>query len=153
MQTEVMPLVTGLPCNPDAEEYLEGLQELTQQLDRAMEAIVTRALSTLEDSLCRQRATCARMIDLSSHFVTRPTQSSTPGASVTSEPVPIEAELAGRITAAAKQLNLLNTRYSALLKHSGDTMQLFTRLFQSYSGSPHCPVRSQTNLHTWSCEL
>jgi hypothetical protein len=47
----------------------------------------------------------------------------------------------------------LNKRYSALLKHSGDTMRLFAGLFQSYSGPRPQAAAGRLQVNTWSCEL
>ena len=47
----------------------------------------------------------------------------------------------------------LNKRYSALLKHSGETMRLFAGLFRCYSDMPEQGSGFRNNVHTWSCEL
>jgi hypothetical protein len=147
--------VTQLPTNPgigplsqlEAEEYLESIRALAQELDRAMEAIAVRELSTFEESLHRQRAACANLADL-------PRRSAQRRAGHTgSNAAPVDAELAGRISAATTALLTLNSRYSALLKHSGDTMRLFAGLFRSYTGTTQQGMGMTTNLHTWSCEL
>lgn len=151
MQTEMLLSDVRSGSTLDAEEYLRGFQELTLQLNRAMEAIVVRSPSTFEDSLCRQRATCARMTDLSRRFAGKAVGESDLG--VDSETVLLDEDLSTRIRAAATALHALNKRYASLLKHSGDTMLLFSRMFQSYSGPAKQADGSRMNLRTWSCEL
>jgi len=147
MQTEEQqPNRTPIPPL-DAEDYIENLQTLAQELDRAMGAIVARALPTFEDSLCRQRAVCARLTAL-------PARSAQQQRHHPDLPLePLDENLAARILAAATHLNVLNQRYSALLKHSGETMRLFAGLFRSYSERGQQSAGSPITYRTWSCEL
>jgi hypothetical protein len=151
MQTAVTQLNINPGIGPlsqaEAEEYLESIRVLTQELDRAMEAIAVRELSTFEESLYRQRAACADLSDFPRRSAQR--RAGNPDAAA----APVDTELAARISAAATALLTLNKRYSALLKHSGDTMRLFAGLFRSYTGTTQQGMAMTTNLHTWSCEL
>jgi prophage DNA circulation protein len=151
MQTIVNPQrpSEALP-QVEAQEYLASLDSLARELDRAMEAVATRSLATFEDSVSRQQAVCARLSSEPGRAVKRRMDAVSEDAAADSAQ---DAELASRISEATATLMTLNRRYSALLKHSGDTMRLFAGLFRSYAGyTPQGSVGS-TQLHTWSCEL
>lgn len=133
--------------HPAAEQYLESLQELVQELDRAMEALASRTLPAFESSVSRQLALCTRLADRPMHRADQAVQE--PGPNVT----PAEAELASRIATATATLLALNKRYSALLKHSGDTMRLFAGLFRGYPGQTLQQTPMNANMRSWSCQL
>ncbi|ADW70900.1 hypothetical protein [Granulicella tundricola] len=138
-QSQIQSVVTTL--SPlEAQEYLESIQALTHELDRAMEAIVSRELPAFEQSVSRQMSACVKLAEL-------PKRSARRVRDVSSEAAP-DAELTGRIAAASVALVALNKRYSALLKHSGDTLRMFAGLFRSYTGTTQPGM-----LSTWSCEL
>jgi len=146
MQTEAIteggPIVSS---HLEAQAYLEALQALAGEIDRAMEAIVERALPKLEESTSRQLALCTRLAAypaLLNRYRTGP-------ASSPSEDV----ELEERISVATANLVSLNKRYSALLKYSGDTVRLLAGLFRTYNGSAHQAGAMSASYHTWSCEL
>ncbi len=147
MQTQVLQRspVDSL-THPDAEEYLVALQTLSQELDRAMSAIVARELPVFEESVTRQLAHCVRLAEIPARAQAR--RGAQPDAIL-----PVDKELASRISAATGTLVTLNKRYAALLKHSGETMRLFAGLFRSYSDHPEQGSGMRTNHHTWSCEL
>ena len=128
-----------MPSSLPAGDYLEALQTLAQEIDRAMTAIVERALPQLEESVCRQLAICAKL-------------SAAPGFAPAST-YPADTILEERIYAATANLVILNKNYSALIKHSGDTVRLFAGLFRSYTGPVQQGSESRSNHHTWSCEL
>jgi hypothetical protein len=133
-----------------AQDYLESLDSLARELDRAMEAIATRSLATFEDSVSRQQAVCAQLSSESGRSVQRRMEAAGPEAPAEGGQ---DAELATRIGQATATLVTLNRRYSALLKHSGDTMRLFAGLFRSYAGYAPPGSAGSSQLHTWSCEL
>jgi hypothetical protein len=132
--------------HPDAEEYLATLQTLAHELDRAMSAIAAQELPIFEDSVTRQLATCVRLAEIPARATARRRNQS-------DSILPVDAELAARISAATGTLVTLNKRYAALLKHSGETMRLFAGLFRSYSDHPEQGSGTHSNLRTWSCEL
>jgi hypothetical protein len=139
MQTE-SPKPAPAPLSQlQAEEYLSTLEILASELDLAMVAIVEKKLPGFEASVERQRANCARLAEI-------PLQPS-------EDTRPMDSDLAARIKDAANMLSTLNKRYSALLKHSGDTMKLFAGLFRSYNGALQQRAGSGHSIHTWSCEL
>jgi hypothetical protein len=147
MQTQVLQRnpIDSL-THPDAEEYLMALQTLSQELDRAMSALVAKELPIFEESVTRQLAHCVRLAEIPAR--SRARRQSQPDAIL-----PVDRELAGRISAATTTLVTLNKRYAALLKHSGETMRLFAGLFRSYSDLPEQGSGICNTRRTWSCEL
>ena len=124
-----------------AQAYLDSLEALASELETATDAIVAGALPTLEESVARQQTECTKLIAWSELMAARK-------AHQDSQSTLIDAEFAERIVAASSILLKLNRRYSALLKHSGDTLRLLTRLRRGYRGH-----NQPANIHTWSCEL
>ena len=122
-----------------AEAYLNTLDILASELEAATEAIISGALPTLEESVTRQQAECSKLIAWTELVAARRAQHPS------SEE--IDDALAERILAASNILLKLNRRYSALLKHSGDTLRLLTGVTRGYHG------QSFPALHTWSCDL
>ena len=147
MQAEQMHSISGTLSQAEAQEYLETLESLARELDRAMQAIAARELPSLEDSVSRQRATCIRLAELPKRSTARRLKSPETTAA------PPDAELKSRIQTAAESLLVLNKSYSALLKHSGETVRLFAGLFRGYAGHTHPGASPAPKLHTWSCEL
>jgi hypothetical protein len=133
--------------HPAAEQYLESLQELVHELDRAMEALASRTLPAFESSVSNQLDLCTRLANRPAQRVDSSAQF--PGPPVTEA----EAELAQRIASATATLLSLNKRYSALLKHSGDTMRLFAGLFRGYPGQTLPQPPASSHLTSWSCQL
>lgn len=123
-----------------AEAYLNTLETLAGELETATEAIIAGALPTLEESVSRQQAECSKLIAWTELVAARRAQQTSSD--------PIDDALAERILAASNILLKLNRRYSALLKHSGDTLRVLTGVSRSYRGQG-----LPTNLHTWSCDL
>jgi len=65
----------------------------------------------------------------------------------------IDAGFAERIVEASEKLRALNDQYSALLKHSGDTLRMFAGLFRTYSAPMRVPQSGRISTNNWSCEL
>ena len=131
----------------EAEQCLDNLQGLAGHIESAMDAIVKRRLPALQGSLYFQQATCARLADIrhrSDHGHPRDPEL---------EMIQAESDLALEIRAAMDCLLTLNRHYSALLKHSGETLRLLAGLYGSYRGSVQQSSRIQANLQTWSCEI
>lgn len=124
-----------------AQEYLNSLEALGNELEAATNAIVTGALPSLEESVARQQAECAKLIAWTELMAARQASRTVPAESA-------DDELVQRILTASSILLKLNRRYSALLQHSGDTLRLLAGLSNSYRGQT-----APSNLHTWSCEL
>lgn len=123
-----------------AQAYLHLIEALAGELEVATGAIVAGLLPTLEESIARQQSECAKLIAWTEIMAARRSQDATPA--------PLDAELADRILTASNILLKLNRRYSALLKHSGETLRLLAGLSPSYHGQI-----DSSKLHTWSCDL
>lgn len=147
MQTEDTQSWFERLSQEEAEECLVSLQGLTNQLHRAMDAIVTRKLPLLQDSLHHQQATCDRLEDLKHRSNDRFARGSEP------ETTAIDSDLAEEIKAATATLLTLNSRYSVLLKYSGETLRLLSGLYRSYRGFAQPASGIQSSLQTWSCEV
>jgi crotonobetainyl-CoA:carnitine CoA-transferase CaiB-like acyl-CoA transferase len=131
----------------EAESCLAELRVLARQLDSAMDAIVERQLPSLQSSLRMQSATCANLAGIQHRSKQRLKQDDQP------EPSAVDPDLAVEIKSATESLLLLNSRYAALIKHSGDTLQLLAGLYRSYRGSMQPGSGMPGNLQTWSCEV
>jgi len=147
MPTDETRTDTGGLLHYEAEEYLANLRALSSELDRAMKAVVNRELSSLQDSVRLQREICARLAFFGHGSHARLNGNPNPDASESRPDVALE------IKAAVETLLKLNKTYSALLRHSGDTLRLFAALFQGHHASAPVTSVGHTNLHTWSCEL
>jgi hypothetical protein len=111
-----------------------------------MGSIVDRKLSTLEGSVSRQVAICSQLAWLAS----RPNNLFHTAADAPAGDE--EDELVRRISAATTTLINLNKRYSALLKLSGDTLELFAGLLRSYTGNTNLAAMLSASYRTWSCQ-
>ena len=133
MHTHSAPSSEPVFSQPPAQAYLQDLHSLAGELETAMEAVSSQRLQQLEDSLRRQRATCARLT------AARPSASS-------------NSDLAPQIQDATLSLQALNLRYAALVEHFGGTLRLFASLARSHSGA--APSGGMPGkIQTWSCEL
>ncbi len=110
------------------EEYLQLLQSIAFELDRAMSAISRNSIGALEESLANQEAFSTRLVELADDL-SRPSR---PDSSATSPPV--DEDTLRQIRAASDSLQVLNRRYAALLKFSSRSVALMVSLFSSYQG-------------------
>ncbi len=124
-----------------ATDYLTSLESLARELETATEAIIAGALPSLEESVARQQAECSRLIVWTELMAARRAHNIVPAEAA-------DAALLDRILTASSILLKLNRRYSALLKHSGDTLRLLSGLSRSYHGQMEASA-----LRTFSCEL
>jgi hypothetical protein len=123
-----------------AQAYLHLIEAFAGELEIATGAIIAGMLPTLEESVARQQNECAKLIAWTELMAARRSQEDVPA--------PLDTELADRVLAASNILLKLNRRYSALLKHSGETLRLLAGLSPSYHGQ-----MDSSKLHTWSCDL
>jgi chromosome segregation ATPase len=144
----------------DAQEYLTNLKGLSSELERAMEAIVSRELAALQDSLQIQRSRCARLSDLQQSAKVRQLLKS-PSASSADRDLSLEIE--SEVEAATEVLLMRSRQYSALLRHAGETLRLLAGLYRGYVH----PNEGQRYLHQghgrtadgqrarqgWHCEM
>ena len=144
MQTEPTPIAAAPSSSHQAELYLYRVEELSRQLEQAMQAIVTRSLPAFQESVSQQRRTCSQLLALP-RYLDRDR-----AFTVASSDSGVDADLSARIAAAGDALQTLNNRYSALLAHTGDTMRLLARLLSGYRTPASAGLAA--NLSTWSCE-
>ena len=147
MQTEPTPTAAAPSNSQEAELYLHRVEELSGQLEQAMEAIVARSLPAFQQCVSRQRMTCSQLLALPRYLDVN--------CALTgfSSDLSVDADLRARITAAGDALQTLNKRYSALLGHTGDTMRLLARLLGGYRFPAAAGLAADSaNLSTWSCE-
>jgi len=147
MDTKTTTLKTGKLSSDEGREYLANLRVLASELDRAMKAVVDQELPSLQDSLQRQQATCSQLSYLAQRANSRPARDPN------QESAALDPDLAIEIRTAAETLIVLNKNYSALLRHSEDTLRLFAELFRCYQGSAQSSPGNQASISTWSCEL
>lgn len=147
MQTqEMQQWIAGL-SQGEGEELLANLHMLGGQLECAMAAIVQRSISSLQDSLHLQQLSCGRLADL--RYRSNERRKLASGPDVDS----LDSDLSAEIEAASESVKILNSRYSALLKHSGETQRLLAGLYRSYRGFARPLSGTQASLPTWSCEV
>jgi len=148
----------------DAREYLTNLQGLSSELERAMEAIVSRELAVLQDSLQLQRSRCARLSDLQQSAKVRQLLKSPSASSADRDlSLEIESEIKSEVEAATEVLLMRSRQYSALLTHAGETLRLLAGLYRGY-GYPNEGQRYLNQGHGrtaggqrarqgWHCEM
>lgn len=136
-------------CYPprDNEEYLEAVESLTAELERAMTAMVTGAVADFEGSLLRQHNLTMRLVGLRSPQL-REAGDGGRVAAISHAPL-----LTERIKAAVSNLLTVTRQYSMLLKHFGQTARLFAGMFRSYGGASGIDLHRRRSRDTWSCEL
>ena len=146
MQIESIPIAAPSSSHM-AELYLHMVEELSRQLEQAMQAIVARSLPAFQESVSRQRMACSQLLAMPRYL------DSDRASKGSSSDLGVDADLSVRIAAAGDALQTLNKRYSALLGHTGDTMRLLARLLGGYHGPASAGLAaSQANLSTWSCK-
>lgn len=126
-----------------ATQYLEHLHGLAAELERGMDFIARNALADFEESITNQQAIAAHLAKLAKDFRPR-----VPG-SLADAPHG-DLQLAAQIQKANHHLQLLNMRYSALLRHSSRSVAQMISLFKSLDGYYRQTSGSSTS--RWSCE-
>jgi hypothetical protein len=134
--------------SPDeGKEYLASLQNLAGELETAMNCIARQELSPLQESIRAQQAACSRLAHIQGGR----------GAKLAANKAPVanceDSDLSFQIEEAIAAVLVLNNRYAALLRHSGETLRLFAGLFRSYQGSTKPNSGIQVGLQSWSCEV
>ena len=147
MQTQDQQSWIDVLSQSEGEQCLASIHSLSDQLRSAMDAIVQRSLSSLQHSLHLQQITCGRIADLRYRSTER-LNCTTP-----SETVCLDSDLASEIMAARDSLVLLNNNYSALLKHSGETLRLLAGFNRSYRGFAQPASDTRATRPSWSCEI
>jgi hypothetical protein len=128
-----------------ASEYLGNLRALSAEVENAMQIIACNSLAEFQESVARQEILTARLADISKDLML-PEECEDPTA------VPIvSAEIAAQIRVANEHLQMLNRRYSGLLRHSSHSVGLMLSLFKSSRGYYRETSGSTLNRQTWSC--
>jgi hypothetical protein len=129
----------------EASEYLDHMQVLGAELESAMQIVARNSLIEFQESVARQEILTARLADMSKHLML-------PGKGDHPVTAPsARAEMAAQIRAANEHLQLLNRRYSALLRLSSYSVTLMLSLFKSSRGDYRGTSGSTLNHQTWSC--
>ncbi len=132
-----------------AAEHLQLLRSLSDELERAMQAIARNALAEFEESITNQQILSARLSKLADEL----------SAPLAPEPNPrhsastVEDDLMHQIHAASNTLQKLNLRYSILLQHSSRSAALMASLFSSLQGNFQEVSGPRSKYQTWSCRM
>jgi len=129
------------------EEYLQLLQSLACELERAIHAIGQNALAELEDSVSNQETMSARLVDLAS--VLNVSSVACPETSLVNP----DDGLMLQIQVASAALQSLNRRYAALISHSSRSVAMMVSLFNSFRGNLEEVPGARPVLQTWSCQV
>lgn len=129
------------------EAYLAAVEELTLELQQAITALTTGALSDFETSVVRQQTVCARLAKLT------PSKPGKVGIRAGVIPACSDPLLASRIQIAVSALSAANLRYSRLVKHFGETTRVFAGMFRPYGGPAKAGSYLQRSQSAWSCVL
>jgi hypothetical protein len=130
-----------------AAEYLQSLRSLTEELERAMQAIAHNQLAELEESIASQQALSARLGELANELCV-PLEAK----AAISRPL-IDGQLEQQIRAASGTLQTLNHRYAILLQHSSRSVALMASLFGSFKGQIQEASGPGLKHQTWSCQM
>jgi DNA-binding HxlR family transcriptional regulator len=133
--------------NLKAVEYLQSLRSLTDELERAMQAIAHNALSELEESVDSQQMLSARLGELANDMCV-------PLEVDPAIPLPnLDEDLRHKIRSASDTLQKLNYRYAALLRHSSHSLARMASLFSSFQGQFQEASGPRLKHQTWSCQM
>jgi hypothetical protein len=139
--------LNGQDRNGKAAEHLQSLRSLAAELERAMQAISSNALSDLEDSVANQQILTARLGQLTDDLCV-PLE-----ADPHTSQAALDDDLMSQIHAASDTLQMLNRRYAALLKHSSRSVALMASLFTSFQGQFQEASGPRLKHQTWSCQI
>lgn len=130
-----------------AAEYLRSLRSMTDELERAIQAIAGNALSDFEESVDKQQLLSARLADLAKDLCV-PLEAQPAILSAV-----IDEDMFRQIRAADETLQSLNRQYAALLQHSSRSIALMASLFSSFQGQIQEVSGSRLKQQTWSCQM
>lgn len=138
---------TQLFSPEEGREYLANLLALSAELEIAMHCIARQELLPLRESIRTQQAACSRLAHMQRGRSMALLCDDDQGEGS------LNSDLALQVREAIAVVVLLNRRYAALLRHSGETLRLFAGLFRSYQGLTQPTSSFQVKLPTWSCEV
>jgi hypothetical protein len=133
--------------NQKAAEYLQLLKLLSEELEKAMQAIARNALSDLEESVASQQVLSARLTALVNE-ICAPLEAGPSGPQAR-----LDESVMQQIHAESDTLQKLNRRYAALLQHSSRSVALMTALFSSVNGQLKEASGPRLKYQTWSCQM
>ena len=130
-----------------AAEYLQSLRSLSNELERAMQAIANNSLPELEESIETQQALSAQLSILADDLCL-PLE-----ANAEVSQARIDEDMKQQIRAAGDSLQKLNQRYAALIRHSSRSLALMASLFSSFQGQLQEASGPRLKYQTWSCQM
>jgi hypothetical protein len=130
-----------------AAEYLQSLRSMTDELERAMQAIAHNALPEFEDSIDNQQVLSARLATLADDLCA-PLEAKAAIARAM-----IDDDMMHQIRSANETLQRLNQSYAALLQHSSRSVALMASLFSSFQGKFQEASGPRLKHQTWSCQM
>ncbi|MDR3735504.1 MAG: hypothetical protein P4L10_08220 [Acidobacteriaceae bacterium] len=127
--------------------YLQQLQLLAAEIQVAMKAIASNALSVMEESVAKQEMLCAVLRE----------KAKTIGDGLRSPVQRIphcpDDTIEFRIMTTSAAIRELNLQYASLLKHSGRSIHLLASLCRSQAGQIREDRGTRSKRQTWSCEM
>jgi hypothetical protein len=142
-----MTAAGNLERQAQAAEYLQLLQSLTAEIERAIAAIAQNALSDLEESVANQQILSER-ITVIARRLSVPLESG-----VAMRRAVGDDALRSQIVSANEKLQTLNRGYAALLQHSSRSVALMASLFASFQGQIQEASGARAKVQTWSCQM
>jgi len=142
--------MTETHCNDrdgKVEEYLQLLQSLACELERAIRAISTNTLPDFEESVSNQQELSRRLAGLASGL------NNLENPDRKARPVAFEDGLMLQIQVASAALQSLNQRYGALIARSNRSVAMMVSLFNSFRGNLQEVSGTKPKLQTWSCQI
>ena len=148
-----MPLVQGAQ-EEETLAFVEQLEGLGAEIRTAMEAIAGNRLAAFEQSVSRQEFLCGRLRELAAQLGSPSSALRSATAILRADRAPAngssaDRELATRVRSTGATLQALNLQYAALLRHSGQSMQMMATLTNNYTQRQ---AGSRAKHQTWSCE-
>jgi hypothetical protein len=131
----------------EAGEHLQLLRSLAAELELAMKAIERNDIDALEQSIANQQELSAQLCSLAEDL------SASGAARLPFSSDSIDPELMTEIREANGELQMLNLRYSILLKHSSRSVALMASLFSSLRGEFQEASGTRLKQQTWSCQV
>ena len=127
--------------------YLQQLEELIAEMSVGMEAIATNSLEALRESVAKQETLCSSPAASSLADDKRLRQLSQSSRHIGGN------DVEETIWDASNTVRELNLHYAALLKHSGNTINVLSALCSNHIGTSNEPQGPWSKQQTWSCEI
>ena len=134
-----------------ATKYLQHVEALTEEIRAGMDAMGNNALPLFQQSVSRQQEICTSLSRLNGQMRLEKAMIASDGL-VPEAAGESDQALAARILMASASLRELNKRYTALLKHSEESVRLFAGLCRSYTEHFERSAALSTSRPGWSSE-